>query len=277
MFDTKKFGEKLRMHRKKLSLTQEDVAFRVGVSPQAVSKWESGECLPDCFNLKFLSDAYGVSLDILLDTESDGDIDTVASKIEQLGDEFIWAQSGEGRYESNAHRDLGDDLWKMWRGLFFIEAGNKELQAEDKRRGDLRIASDYGMKIWDDDGVACIVQSTLRERFTMPDEHASALLSAISSPDGLCLIAALDACNPISKSELSERTGIDISRLNELLLLLLEGRVVEFFESRDRRVCGYKMCAYYGVAAYMVLAAAHILGKPNCTVSEYLPEDLVRA
>ena len=42
MFDTKKFGEKLRMHRKKLSLTQEDVAFRVGVSPQAVSKWESG-------------------------------------------------------------------------------------------------------------------------------------------------------------------------------------------------------------------------------------------
>ena len=127
---------------------------------------------------------------------------------------------------------------------FFIEAGNKELQAEDKRRGDLRIVSDYGMKIWDDDGVACIVKSALSERFTMPDEHVSAMLSAISSPDGLCLIAALDACEPISKSELSERTGIGISRLNELLLLLLEGRVVEFFESRDRRVCGYKMCAF---------------------------------
>ena len=31
-------------------MTQEEVAEKVGVSPQAVSKWESGDCLPDCFN-----------------------------------------------------------------------------------------------------------------------------------------------------------------------------------------------------------------------------------
>ena len=48
MIDMIAFGEKLRNHRKKMNMTQEDVAAAVGVSPQAVSKWENGECLPDC-------------------------------------------------------------------------------------------------------------------------------------------------------------------------------------------------------------------------------------
>ncbi|MBO5050947.1 MAG: helix-turn-helix transcriptional regulator [Clostridia bacterium] len=42
MLDQKVFGEKLRNHRKKLGMTQEEVAEKVGVSPQAISKWEAG-------------------------------------------------------------------------------------------------------------------------------------------------------------------------------------------------------------------------------------------
>ena len=63
MLDQKVFGEKLRNHRKKLGMTQEDVAEKVGVSPQAISKWEAGDCLPDCFNLKAISDVYKISTD----------------------------------------------------------------------------------------------------------------------------------------------------------------------------------------------------------------------
>ena len=40
MLDQKIFGERLRGHRVRLNLTQEEVAGRLGVSPQAVSKWE---------------------------------------------------------------------------------------------------------------------------------------------------------------------------------------------------------------------------------------------
>ena len=68
MLDQKIFGEKLRNHRKKLGMTQEDVAEKVGVSPQAISKWESGDCLPDCFNLKAISDVYKISADVLLES-----------------------------------------------------------------------------------------------------------------------------------------------------------------------------------------------------------------
>jgi len=69
MFDQTAFGEKLRSHRKAKNFTQEEVAEMIGVSGQAVSKWENGECLPDCYNLKMLGQVYRVSVDSLLDTE----------------------------------------------------------------------------------------------------------------------------------------------------------------------------------------------------------------
>lgn len=113
MLDQKIFGEKLRNHRKSLGLTQEDVAVRVGVSAQAISKWEAGDCLPDCFNLKAISDVYNISADVLLETESVGDVDAVANKIEQLCTEFIWSTANNDRYNSNLRFEMGEDLWKM--------------------------------------------------------------------------------------------------------------------------------------------------------------------
>ena len=64
MLNMQIFGEKLREHRRTRGLTQEEVAAKIGVSAQAISKWENCECLPDCFNLKALGDTYGISLDI---------------------------------------------------------------------------------------------------------------------------------------------------------------------------------------------------------------------
>ncbi len=94
MLNQTEFGEKLRRHRKNIGMTQEEAAEKIRVSAQAVSKWESGECLPDCFNLKAICDIYNLSADVLLKTEYDSDIDNVADKIEQLGTEFIWAAAG---------------------------------------------------------------------------------------------------------------------------------------------------------------------------------------
>jgi transcriptional regulator with XRE-family HTH domain len=71
MFNQIAFGEKLKSIRKGRNLTQEQVAEKAGVSGQAVSKWEKGECLPDVYNLKMLGRLYRVSVDNLLETESD--------------------------------------------------------------------------------------------------------------------------------------------------------------------------------------------------------------
>jgi len=68
MFDSVAFGERLKQQRKAKNFTQDEVAAKIGVSGQAVSKWEKGECLPDVYNLKMLGLLYRVSVDSLLDT-----------------------------------------------------------------------------------------------------------------------------------------------------------------------------------------------------------------
>jgi len=269
MLDIKQFGEKLRNHRKNLGFTQEQVAERIGVSAQAVSKWEAGDCLPDCFNLKALGDTYGISLDILLETESAADIDAVAAKIEQLADEFIWAKAN--RDAENAHRDLGDDLWKMWKGIYFVEVGNKEHQQRDKERGSLRVCSNYGMKIWDDAGVACVVQKKLREQLANVGEKELPLLGEIASPEGFALLSRLDPHELTTKEELTESTGIEKHRLNELLLEFTEHQIIEFSTRDNNDRCGYKLCGHFGIAAELVLAAAYVLSRRhNYAVSEYI-------
>ncbi len=55
--------------RKQHNLSQEELAAKLGISRQAVSKWERAEASPDTDNLILLSRVYGVSVDELLRTE----------------------------------------------------------------------------------------------------------------------------------------------------------------------------------------------------------------
>lgn len=71
MFSQVNFGKRLRSFRQKRNYTQKEIAFRIGVSEQAVSKWENGECLPDVYNLKMLGQLLHISVDTLLATEND--------------------------------------------------------------------------------------------------------------------------------------------------------------------------------------------------------------
>ena len=59
-------GEALKTHRARCGMTQEFVAQSLGVSRQAVSKWESGASDPSTVNLLALAKLYGVSADELL-------------------------------------------------------------------------------------------------------------------------------------------------------------------------------------------------------------------
>ena len=59
-------GEKIAKARREKRLTQEELADRLGVSRQAVSKWESGAALPETDKLARLSGLLGVSCDYLL-------------------------------------------------------------------------------------------------------------------------------------------------------------------------------------------------------------------
>lgn len=59
-------SENLQSLRKMNRLTQEEVAEQIGVSRQALAKWENGETIPDIDRCKALADLYKVSLDELV-------------------------------------------------------------------------------------------------------------------------------------------------------------------------------------------------------------------
>lgn len=271
MLDQKAFGAKLRNHRKNRELTQEEVADRLGVSPQAVSKWEAGDCLPDCYNLKAIGELYNISVDVLLDTETDACLELVAARIEQLATEYLWANATDEERNS-LRKQTGDSLWQMWKTVYFSEVGDRKLQQESKMQGNLRIGGDYGMKVWDDAGVACVVKSALVKNMQTLDCRTLEVLSALCSREGQALVCALgDNGNVVEKEALLQRTKMEPSRLNEMLLLLSENRVVEFVcDKRITPVAGYKLSAHCGIVAHMILAAGYLLEKTTYTVSEYL-------
>lgn len=62
-------GERIKYHRKRLGLTQEQLADRLGVSAQAVSKWENNQSCPDISILPEIADLFGISIDELLGKE----------------------------------------------------------------------------------------------------------------------------------------------------------------------------------------------------------------
>lgn len=59
-------ANRLLEYRKKAGFSQEELAEKIGVSRQAVSKWERSEASPDTDNLVMLAELYGVSLDEML-------------------------------------------------------------------------------------------------------------------------------------------------------------------------------------------------------------------
>ena len=63
------FKDNLVHLRKLRQMTQEDIAESVGVTRQAIAKWESGETVPDLEKCRLLAEVFGVSLDDLANYE----------------------------------------------------------------------------------------------------------------------------------------------------------------------------------------------------------------
>ena len=65
------FNEKLKMIRKNNNLTQEELAEKLNVSRQAITKWESGDGTPDIENLKQISILFNTTIDELVKEEKE--------------------------------------------------------------------------------------------------------------------------------------------------------------------------------------------------------------
>lgn len=125
-----KLGNNLFQARKKVGLSQEMVAEKLGVSRQTISKWETDETLPDIYQSKKLAKLYDLTLDELI--EFDVDLKEIEQVIKNTNEEkeakINWTKMWGKKYPvlityqekvdiqkyANELRNLLDDLQKEY-------------------------------------------------------------------------------------------------------------------------------------------------------------------
>ena len=114
--------------RKQNNLSQEALAEKLGISRQAVSKWERAEASPDTDNLIALAKLYHISLDELLKIHEDGEdefADKISGSTEQIGNGYMGAgqtmsdtdKAASGADSDSIHMDDEDDVHVGFDGI----------------------------------------------------------------------------------------------------------------------------------------------------------------
>ena len=78
-------GTKIRELRKKKGITQDMLASVLSISPQAISKWESGLTYPDMAMMPIIAGYFEVSMDMLFDY----DLQEMKNKIKKISHKYL--------------------------------------------------------------------------------------------------------------------------------------------------------------------------------------------
>lgn len=102
-------GKKIKQLRFKAGLTQEQLAEKLGVVPQSVSKWETAVAMPDITMLPLLAEIFGVSIDDLFDLTAEQRFNRIENRMdaeEELPQDVFWD------YEEFLKGQLNSDQYK---------------------------------------------------------------------------------------------------------------------------------------------------------------------
>ena len=86
-------GKKIRQLRFKSGLTQEQLAEKLGIGAQSVSKWENAVAMPDITTLPLLAEIFGVSIDDLFDLTAEQRLNRIENRMdveEELPQDVFW-------------------------------------------------------------------------------------------------------------------------------------------------------------------------------------------
>ena len=114
-------GNKIKQLRLKASLTQEQLADELGISPQSVSKWETGASMPDITLLPSIAERFGVSIDELFDLTVEQKLNRIENRLDFEDEltrdafwdyeEFLKAQLANEQYKYRATSLLALLYW----------------------------------------------------------------------------------------------------------------------------------------------------------------------
>lgn len=130
------FGDQIKHYRKQAGLSQEKMAEKIGVSRQAITKWENGTGTPDISNLMAIANLFQLSIDELLSNE----------KTESKKSEYIYESRTE--YDIDGKKDFDIKLGGAYKVDLNAYNGEK-IVVELFSNVYKNIQSDYKVKIDD--------------------------------------------------------------------------------------------------------------------------------
>ena len=210
--------------RKQKSVTQEQLAAALNVSPQAISKWETEVCLPDTQMLPRIADFFGVSIDYLFYGE-DITYDDIYAKVFQKVSGC--PQMSEASFD-NALRAFASANYGLIHG---------SLKSRDNSISDepFHISNENGLSLLSGKGYGAILTRPFFESITPATaDFAAKILPALSDRTCFLVCMAIISMSDICFPELQEKLGISDDVLRSALDKLIDAGLVEEKASKHK-------------------------------------------
>lgn len=243
-------GNKIALYRKNKGYTQEQLGEMVGVSGQAVSKWEKGG-LPDTYLLPAIARALGISVDALFACEGKSSSPTQEEMLDALYS-FCMQRNQEDGEQFDLIGFLFEAVWAIQSAYFGQERRTSLREARERNQGNPQVTSQVILNsgttyltLMKDFPFFCMVGDTpeLSQKI-WSEQHFGDLFSLLASEDGFKAMMATQTATEASQyteEMMAEKMGISLESFLKLaprlvkygLLhedsLALEGRVTKVY------------------------------------------------
>lgn len=227
-------SEKISNLRKERKLTQEQLGELLGITGQAVSKWENGTSLPDIMLLPKLCNVLGISADELLEMP-------VEIKNRNVILDFCAYARENGRTKS-----VCDIICCLFNDVGNVNKGKNVSFSSDS----ILVSDGRGM------GFVMTGENIKGDYLSMKSEDIAGFLQILCDPVVMDVIKVIKCDDAITSEEISSATGIETGEVERILFKLLTRNIVAFgVDDRGKR--GYLQSANM-VGVWMILSGCSI-------------------
>ena len=235
--------------RKNKGITQEQLALALNISPQAVSKWETGTSQPDTLTLPLIADYFEVSVDYLFYGEDLAYNDIYKKVFDKVAEH---PQQSKESYE---------DALKIFgyahHGISRWNYKNREIPIYNEP---LHLSNENGISLLSGKGYGAILTRNFFESIDRDTvDFAVKLLPALTEKNNLLVCLAIISMSDISFGEMQDKLGFDEKTLRASLDELIEtGIVIEKVSKHKSLGLTYEIHGMYHSCLCILIATVEM-------------------
>lgn len=250
---TIRISENILSLRKAKHLTQEQLAEALHISPQAISKWENGICLPDVNTLPLIAEHFGVSIDYLY-YGKEMTYDEVYEKV------FQKVCSLKPQMSKEAYEDVLKVFGYAHHGISW---GNLKSRDTSIVEEPAHISNENGVSVLSGSGYGAILTREFFKNINIRTaEFAQEVLSALSANNTFLVCMAIISMSDISYGELLGKLNLSDEQLRFALDTLIGTKIVN--EKKSKHVAlgyTYEINSMYHSCLCIIIATFEILRR----------------